>query len=109
VLAGGPFVELPGRYRSQWALDTVGAIWGTYDTSPTPSQGRPIWTNYTDPENLVIGTRAVQVSPRLYFYPTLTYDALVTPGLHKTDRITVLAFPQLRDPSRSINSRFFCI
>jgi hypothetical protein len=63
VLAGGPPVELPGRYHSQWALDTVGAIWGTYDATPAPSHS-PIWTNYTNPENMVIGNRVVEVRSR---------------------------------------------
>jgi len=63
-LAGGPPVELPGQYRSQWALDTFGAIWETHDTSPnsTLSPQNLTWTNYTDPNDLEAGHRPVQVS-----------------------------------------------
>ncbi|KAF2272772.1 uncharacterized protein EI97DRAFT_461713 [Westerdykella ornata] len=85
-LAGGPPVELPGRYRSQWALDTVGAIWVTYDTTPTPPPiGMPLWTNYTDPENLVIGTRAIQLSP---FHNSVIQVAASIYGFFVSDDLT---------------------
>lgn len=60
-LAGGPPVELTGQYRSQWALDTFGAIWETHDTSPN-SRSTPIkWTNLTDPGSVNDGFRPILV------------------------------------------------
>lgn len=60
-LAGGPPVELPGQYRSQWALDTFGAIWETHDTSPGAPSLPVTWTNYTDPGTVNDGFRPILV------------------------------------------------
>jgi hypothetical protein len=71
-LAGGPPVELPGQYRSQWALDTFGAIWETHDTSPNSPSSPITWKNYTDPGSVNDGFRPILFWP---FYPSIPVQA----------------------------------
>ena len=59
VLGGGPFVELPSRLDSQWAVDATGALWECHLSGGNLSP----WTNYTDPDDITVGNRAIEVTP----------------------------------------------